>query len=144
PCETHRPDHDAIKWNRIMISSPCLSMIFSENLFPLFRIMLYRNCRDAFRSRHRLSSFGGRSRSTHPTRLMPTDTKARSALSADPDHLSRLRGGRRTRRARRVGASLCDGRISKRTPPPQPRERALLASDPRAGGGGGAAALSTY
>jgi hypothetical protein len=33
-------DHDAIKWNRIMISSPCLSMIFSENRFPLFRIML--------------------------------------------------------------------------------------------------------
>jgi hypothetical protein len=33
-------DHDAIKWNRIMISSPCLSMTFSENRFPLFRIML--------------------------------------------------------------------------------------------------------
>jgi hypothetical protein len=33
-------DHDAIKWNRIMISSLCLSMIFSENRFPLFRIML--------------------------------------------------------------------------------------------------------
>jgi len=32
-------DHDAIKWNRIMISSFCLSMIFSENRFPLFRIM---------------------------------------------------------------------------------------------------------
>jgi len=29
------PDHDAIKWNRIMISSLCLSMIFSENRFPL-------------------------------------------------------------------------------------------------------------
>jgi hypothetical protein len=35
-------DHDAIKWNRTMISSLCLSMIFSENRFPLFRIMLYR------------------------------------------------------------------------------------------------------
>jgi hypothetical protein len=35
-----RLDHDAIKWNRIMISSLCLSMIFSENRFPLFRIML--------------------------------------------------------------------------------------------------------
>jgi hypothetical protein len=33
-------DHDAIKWNRIMISSLCLSMIISENRFPLFRIML--------------------------------------------------------------------------------------------------------
>jgi hypothetical protein len=33
-------DHDAIKWNRIMISSLCLSMIFSESRFPLFRIML--------------------------------------------------------------------------------------------------------
>jgi hypothetical protein len=33
-------DHDAIKRNRIMISSLCLSMIFSENRFPLFRIML--------------------------------------------------------------------------------------------------------
>jgi hypothetical protein len=33
-------DHDAIKLNRIMISSLCLSMIFSENRFPLFRIML--------------------------------------------------------------------------------------------------------
>jgi hypothetical protein len=33
-------DHDAIKWNRIMISSLYLSMIFSENRFPLFRIML--------------------------------------------------------------------------------------------------------
>jgi len=32
--------HDAIKWNRVMISSFCLSMIFSENRFPLFRIML--------------------------------------------------------------------------------------------------------
>jgi hypothetical protein len=37
---THRLDHDAIRWNRIMISSLCLSMIFSENRFPLFRIML--------------------------------------------------------------------------------------------------------
>jgi hypothetical protein len=33
-------DHDAIKWNRVMISSFCLSMIFSENRFPLSRIML--------------------------------------------------------------------------------------------------------
>jgi hypothetical protein len=42
-------DHDAIKWNRIMISSPCLSMISAqtrfafvarENRFPVFRIML--------------------------------------------------------------------------------------------------------
>jgi hypothetical protein len=42
-------DHDAIRWNRIMISSLCLSMIFSENRLPpigswpegmLFRIML--------------------------------------------------------------------------------------------------------
>jgi hypothetical protein len=32
---TTRFDHDAIKWNRIMISSLCLSMIFSENRFPL-------------------------------------------------------------------------------------------------------------
>ncbi|MTV18854.1 hypothetical protein FDV58_03075 [Bradyrhizobium elkanii] len=33
-------NHDAFARNRIMISSPCLSMIFSENRFPLFRIML--------------------------------------------------------------------------------------------------------
>ncbi len=33
-------DHDPIRLNRIMISSLCLSMIFSENRFPLFRIML--------------------------------------------------------------------------------------------------------
>jgi hypothetical protein len=33
------PDHDSIKSLRIMISSPCLSMIFSENRLPLFRIM---------------------------------------------------------------------------------------------------------
>ena len=33
-------DHDPIKSKRIMISSLCLSMIFSENRFPLFRIML--------------------------------------------------------------------------------------------------------
>jgi hypothetical protein len=33
-------DHDAIEWNRIMISSLCLSMIFSEQRLPLFRIML--------------------------------------------------------------------------------------------------------
>jgi len=42
------PDHDAIKWNRIMISSFCLSMISAQtrfaivarqNKFPLFRIM---------------------------------------------------------------------------------------------------------
>ncbi len=32
-----------------MISSPCLSMIFSENRFPLFRIMLQATRRaDAF------------------------------------------------------------------------------------------------
>src|SRR6266436_6091663 len=31
--------HDAIKLNRIMISSLCLRMIFSENRFPLFRMM---------------------------------------------------------------------------------------------------------
>jgi len=35
-----RVDHDAIEWNRIMISSSRLSMIFSENRSPLFRIML--------------------------------------------------------------------------------------------------------
>src|SRR3981189_550403 len=34
-------DHDPIRLNRIMISSSCWSMIFSENRFPLFRIMLY-------------------------------------------------------------------------------------------------------
>jgi hypothetical protein len=33
-------DHDPIKLNRIMISSLCLSMIFSENRFPFFRIMV--------------------------------------------------------------------------------------------------------
>src|ERR1700730_6544539 len=33
-------DHDPITLNRIMISSLCLSMIFSENRLPLFRIML--------------------------------------------------------------------------------------------------------
>src|SRR4029077_4189350 len=38
-------DHDVIKWNRIMISSLCLSMIFSENGFPLFRIMLWGQIR---------------------------------------------------------------------------------------------------
>jgi hypothetical protein len=42
-------DHDAIKWDRIMISSLCLSMIFSENRFPLFRIMLW--ARPGFGSR---------------------------------------------------------------------------------------------
>jgi len=31
-----------IRLNRLMISSLCLSMIFSENRFPLFRIMLWR------------------------------------------------------------------------------------------------------
>src|SRR3954447_9751845 len=35
-----RPDRDAIPGNPIMISSLCLSMIFSVNRFPLFRIML--------------------------------------------------------------------------------------------------------
>jgi hypothetical protein len=34
----HLLDHDPN--NRIMIPSLCLSMIFSENRFPLFRIML--------------------------------------------------------------------------------------------------------
>jgi len=33
-------DHDPIGLKRIMISSYCLSMIFSENRFPLFRVML--------------------------------------------------------------------------------------------------------
>jgi hypothetical protein len=33
-------DHNPIGLNRIMISFLCLSMIFSENRFPLFRIML--------------------------------------------------------------------------------------------------------
>ena len=33
--------HDPIGLNRIMISPLCLSMISSENRFPLFRIMLY-------------------------------------------------------------------------------------------------------
>ena len=45
-------DHDAIKWNRIMISSLCLSMISAqtrfafvarENRFPLFRIMPWKS-----------------------------------------------------------------------------------------------------
>jgi methyl-accepting chemotaxis protein len=38
--ESDHLEHDAIKLNRIMLSSLCLSMIFSENRFPLFRIML--------------------------------------------------------------------------------------------------------
>jgi len=37
---TRRLEHDAIGLNRIMLSSLCLSMIFSENRYPLFRIML--------------------------------------------------------------------------------------------------------
>jgi hypothetical protein len=32
-------DHDPIGLNRIMISSLCLSMTFSENRFPLFRVV---------------------------------------------------------------------------------------------------------
>src|SRR6195256_5258833 len=36
-------DHDPLRLNRIMISSFCWSMIFSENRFPLFRIMLKRH-----------------------------------------------------------------------------------------------------
>jgi hypothetical protein len=47
-------DHDAIKWNRIMISSLCLSMIFSENRFPLFRIMLEKLGEDPTRRGRRL------------------------------------------------------------------------------------------
>jgi hypothetical protein len=44
-----RLDHDPIRSDRIMISSPCLSMIFSENRFPLSRIMLQATRRaDAF------------------------------------------------------------------------------------------------
>ncbi len=35
-----RLDDDPIRLDRIMISSPCLSMILSENRYPLFRIML--------------------------------------------------------------------------------------------------------
>ena len=38
----HGLDHDPIRLNRIMISSPCLSMMFSENRFPPFRIMPQR------------------------------------------------------------------------------------------------------
>src|SRR6185369_2876248 len=34
-CPDFFSDHDAISSNRIMISSHCLSMIFSENRFPL-------------------------------------------------------------------------------------------------------------
>jgi hypothetical protein len=34
------PDHDAIDQDRIMILSFCWNMIFSENRFPLFPIML--------------------------------------------------------------------------------------------------------
>jgi len=33
-------EHDVIKWNRHHALALCLSMIFSENRFPLFRIML--------------------------------------------------------------------------------------------------------
>src|SRR5579872_2744939 len=29
-------DHDAIRWNRVMISFLCLSTIFSESPFPIF------------------------------------------------------------------------------------------------------------
>jgi hypothetical protein len=35
-----RLDHDAMRRNCVMILSFCLSVIFSENRFPLFRIML--------------------------------------------------------------------------------------------------------
>src|ERR1700730_3928548 len=47
-CASVSPDHDPI--NQIMISSLCLSMIFSENRFPLFRIMLQLNAADGFAS----------------------------------------------------------------------------------------------
>jgi hypothetical protein len=33
-------EHDVIRWNRHHALALCLSMIFSENRFPLFRIML--------------------------------------------------------------------------------------------------------
>jgi hypothetical protein len=47
-CNHHLPDHDAIKWNRIMISSlfehdlraNAFAFVARENRFPLFRIML--------------------------------------------------------------------------------------------------------
>ena len=38
-CHLTNLDHDLVRLNRIMISSLCLSTIFSENQFPLFRIM---------------------------------------------------------------------------------------------------------
>ena len=40
PGMTRPSDHDPIRLNRIMVLSLCLSMISSENRFPLFRIML--------------------------------------------------------------------------------------------------------
>jgi len=36
----NRLDHAPIQLNRIMVLIPCLSMIFSENRYPLFGIML--------------------------------------------------------------------------------------------------------
>jgi hypothetical protein len=34
------PEHDSTELNHALALSFCLSMIFSENRFPLFRIML--------------------------------------------------------------------------------------------------------
>jgi len=39
-CRRHHALRDAFGWNRYRALALCLSMIFSENRFPLFRIML--------------------------------------------------------------------------------------------------------
>ena len=40
-CREEKPlEHDVIRWNRHHALALCLSMIFSENRFPLFRLML--------------------------------------------------------------------------------------------------------
>jgi hypothetical protein len=73
------PDHDPIRLNRIMISSLCLSMIFSENRFPLFRIMLQARSRFKcltgsgrmrVRRRHVLGTPGG-ARAAHIMQFRP-------------------------------------------------------------------------
>src|SRR5882672_1868814 len=101
-------DHDLVRLNWIMISSPCLSMIFSQNQFRFFRIMLWYSRLDKRRMPPYMSISIKRERARRSTwRRDPSLTVAFiGALheSLHRPHRQRCAAGRQTRRPSRHSA----------------------------------------
>ena len=108
PTPTLPLEHDVIRWNRHHALALCLSMIFSENRFPLFRIMLSSAMTSGCRHRAVVDSLSMISAQTasafaaRETGVRPSDRSPRAGISrscSSASHQCRLiLSGRRRRR----------------------------------------------